>query len=86
MNYTGLFAIMAAVFLVAIGIIYTDIMVIREKIETIHQIDVKLIQKIHDSQCTMDQGWKDAINEWRKTLDTCDDLLAELKRVTERRE
>ena len=64
MNYTVLFVIMSIVFLVAIGIIYTDIIAIREKIETIHKLDLKLIEQLHDSQCTMDQGWKTAIDGW----------------------
>lgn len=93
MNYTALFVIMAIVFLVAICIIYSDILVIREKIETIHQLDMELIQTLRDSQRTMDQGWKDALNGWNKTLikwqdtiDLTDDILEQLKRVTERRE
>lgn len=93
MNYTVLFVIMSIVFLVAIGVIYTDIMAIREKIETIHQLDMKLIQKLHDSNCTMDQGWKRAIEGWNKTLaswentvDLNSELLELLNRSNERRE
>lgn len=93
MNYTVLFIIMSIVFLVAIGIIYIDIMAIREEIETIHHLDMKLIQTLHDSNCTMDQGWKDALNgldktliEWQDTIDLTYDILEQLKRVTERRE
>ena len=83
MNYTVLFVIMAIVFLVAIGIIYTDIMAIREEIETIHKLDMKLMQKLHDSQCTIDQGWTASMDGWKQTLDVCDNLLADLKQVTE---
>lgn len=93
MNYTVLFVIMSIAFLVAIGVIYTDIMAIREKIETIHQLDMKLIQTLHDSNCTMDQGWKDALNgldktlaKWQDTIDLTNDILEQLKRATERRE
>lgn len=96
MNYTVLFIIMSIVFLVAIGIIYTDIMAIREKIETIHRLDMKLIKTLHDSNCTMNQGWKTAIEEWRKalaswenTVDLNGELLEVLKKAieaTERRE
>lgn len=86
MDYTVVFIVMAIVFLVAIGINCSDIVKIREEITTIREIDLKLMQKIHDSQCTMDQGWKDAINGWRKTLAVSDELLEELKRAIERRE
>jgi len=91
MNYTVLFIIMAAIFLAAIWFIYTDIMAIREEIKTIHQLDMKLIQKLHDSNCTMDQGWKTAIEGWNKTLASWEntvelngDILEELKKVIER--
>ena len=91
MNYTVLFVIMAIVFLVAIGVIYTDIMAIREKIETIHHLDMKLIQTLHDSNRNMDQGWKTAIEGWEETLaswqntvEVNGDILEELKKAIER--
>ena len=83
--------IMATAFLVFVGLIYSDIIKIRAQIDTIHQLDMKLIQKLHDSRCTMDQGWKTAIEGWEETLaswqntvEVNSDILEELKKAIER--
>lgn len=85
--------IMAAVFLVFVGIICGNIVAIRDQIDTIHKIDLELMREFHDSNCTMDQGWKRAIEGWNKTLaswentvDLNSELLELLNRSNERRE
>lgn len=84
MNYTIGFVVMAVAFLVAILVIGLAVHDISDKVDIIHELDLKFIKEIHESQCRMDKGWQDSLDGWKETLDIIDELLTELKKAVER--
>ena len=86
MNYTVLFVIMSIVLLVANGIIYTDIIAIRKKIEIVYKFQLERINKLEIEWEDSLEGWRNSVDGWRSTIETSNDILEELKKVTERRE